>query len=99
LATLYFIEKDSLIDEWIQKAISSVIPFLGRNFIDSIYKALGKFSTSYEKCIKYMNKRPFLKFDKKTANELDNAFVELYSLLYHELKRIMTKLPQRSTAF
>ena len=89
------IEEDSLVDEWIQKAISSVIPFLGRNFKDSIYKALGRFPTSYEKHIKYMDKRPFLKFDKKTANELDNAFAELYPLLYHELKRIVTELPRK----
>ena len=75
------IEKDSLIDEWIHKAISSVIPFLGRNFKDSVYKALGKFPTSYEKRIKYMSKRPFLKFDKKMANESDNAFARLYPLL------------------
>jgi hypothetical protein len=93
------IEKDSLIDEWIHKAISSVIPFLGRNFKDSVYKALGKFPTSYEKGINYMSKRPFLKFDKKMANEADNAFARLYPLLYHELKRIMTELPQRSAAF
>ena len=88
------IEKDSLIDEWIQKTISNVIPFLGRNFKDSIYKALGKFPTSYAKHIKYIDKRPFLKFDKKTANELDNAFAELYPLLHHELKMIMNELPQ-----
>ena len=32
-------------------------------------------------------------------NEADNAFARLYPLLFHDLKRIMTELPQRSAEF
>jgi Winged helix-turn-helix DNA-binding len=96
------IDKDALVQEWIEIAISSIIRFLPQQFKDSIGCDLVVNSffpldldrkKIEDRIADYILKRPQFHLNDNFVYELSQAFKELYPLIKYQLDEVLEKLP------
>lgn len=94
------LDRDALVQEWIENAISSIIPFLLRQFKYSVFSHLDSIRPSdrdhkqiHDILADYFWNKPRFQMKAKTIAELDQAFEALYPLVKHQLDTILERLP------
>jgi predicted transcriptional regulator len=85
-------EQDTLVREWIHRAVLRALPFIIWQFRDSIYKGINQYPKNYEEEVKYMDTKPKFVLDKKIITELTRSFARIYPLVNYEFQKIFRNL-------
>lgn len=85
-------QRDRLIQEWIRHALSSIQPFILKEFKKTLDIITGQYPRSYDAHVEYLKKRPHYILDKETANMLTEAFARVYPSINRRLDQIISNL-------
>jgi hypothetical protein len=85
-------ERDLMAKEWVNKAVLVVLPFIIRQFRDSVHKGINKYPRTWEEQKRYFNKSPKFKMEKEIIDDLTRSFTRIYPLVSFEFKKIFQNL-------
>jgi hypothetical protein len=87
-------QKDELLRDWIRGASSSALQLLPYEFKDLAYRVTGRIPRDFDKRVKLMYKRPRLLLDGKVAQEMLQAFADLFPQADKRLRDAAGRLPK-----
>lgn len=98
------IEKDRLVQEWVQTTLSEVVgPDLLASFKESILPSLHSISLNpedpYTNIIEYLGKRPLFQLSEQVIKELIKAYARLYPVMFNGLEEMRCELPMEVDKF